>query len=300
MPGSTSTVRTPVDSHPNLKFLAAALLIACFTGLGFASPAVSAPVGTRVVLDSSGSRLYGYVRTASPARCSAGRVIAVKKLHNGRPATRAGFAKSRKAGKAWQWSLAKSSATGSYRAKVLAKPGCAGSGLSRTEKISTRSGSDPVCPVFHSGSDSHCIVGYPRGQQDGALHFFTYPITGTCPSISDGTGACEGITDHGSGSFDTDSGAHILWSHMPDSIHFLLDAGGSTLQGHLPGAGSNRFTVVGGKLAGHEGRLCTLDLPGVAPGQTGGPLDFDFENEFSGAEVYFVGEVKRARSSTEC
>ena len=67
------TVRTPVDSHLNLKFLAIGLLLACATCLGFASPATSAPAGTRVVLDSSGSHLYGYVRSASPARCSANR-----------------------------------------------------------------------------------------------------------------------------------------------------------------------------------------------------------------------------------
>ena len=289
-----------MDSHLNLKFLAIGLLLACATCLGFASPATSAPAGTHVVLDSSGSHLYGYVRSASPARCSANRVIAVTRLRNGRPDAKAGVARSRKFGKAWQWSLRKSTATGKYRAQVLAKPGCKESRLSRTEVIAPKGGSDPVCPVFYAGAGSHCIVGYPRGQHDGALHFFTYPVVGTCPSISEGAGACEGITDHGSDSFDTDSGAHILWSHMSDSIHFLLDAGGSTLQGRLPDAGSDRFSVVGGKMAGHDDQLCTLDLPGVSPGQPGGPLSFDFENNLRGAEVYFVGEVKRARSSTEC
>ena len=50
---------------------AAMLATACATCLGFASPATSAPAGTHVVLDSSGSHLYGYVRSASPARCGA-------------------------------------------------------------------------------------------------------------------------------------------------------------------------------------------------------------------------------------
>jgi hypothetical protein len=72
--------------------------------------------------------------------------------------------------------------------------------------------------------------------------------------------------------------------------------GAAHLGGHIPNSSSNRFTVTDAFAQNESGypngdHFYTPDLPGQAPGEVGGPLDFNFKNARSGGsgEVWVSG-----------
>ncbi|MBK5233716.1 MAG: hypothetical protein JJE13_12130 [Thermoleophilia bacterium] len=264
--------------------------LACLALMGFAGTASAAPVKTKVTIDNAVPRLYGYLETAKPARCSRKRRVAVIQVGKGDlPDQKVGTGRTRKFRGTWQWSLRGKSGPGKFYARAAAKPGCR-MGTSRSVKGTLRPrGDDDYCP--NTSADS-CLIGTHENQLS-----FGSGIGDLCRKFEGKSASCEGRGYNGAEAFSKYREANFHWNQADGStfrgVAYYVN-NGSYLEGSMPGPFSNRFSIRDAYGAGDPvpGRhWCTPDLPGAKPGELGGPINFDFENLPLGAAVRFWGYV---------
>lgn len=276
-----------------LGALAAVLIVALAGATPSPADASSAPAKavtgvTMVAWPQEG--LFGYV-TSPNSRCAAGRQVRVwKRTGRGRKAL-IGVTRSRPVNGAYRW-LVRSDRTGAGRYIVRAGPTRKCKRRQITESIAPRSADQvPNCPTLGDVCKLNRIhLDVPAG---------TY-----CPSFSVSRSNCQGFIDSGDVPWCCWQQSTIYWDGSTGGARGVdiyargrLAELGSFFNGTVPGPGSARYSVTAAGVpvwtAGPGVRWRTPDLPGVAAGEVGGPIYFNFENGFYGADIYIHGYLYR-------
>ncbi|HTU13564.1 MAG TPA: hypothetical protein VMF31_00055 [Solirubrobacterales bacterium] len=262
----------------------------------FAAPASAEAIKTKVTIDNTLPRLYGYVDSWRPAACSKGRQVTVYKVRGNRPDLRVGGGKTRKFRGTWQWSTKKDSGPGRFYAKANRTRRCAPATSRVVRGAAAPRGSVPLCPET---SGNLCMIGTRDEPLSFSGHYGQH-----CPPLADSiSGSCNGQGLIGPDAFAGNREANFHWNYpLVHELRLFIAAAyyvdnGSHIEGSMPGPYAHLFSVREAVAAG-DGvpgrRWCTPDLPGAKPGEEGGPLSFDFINLPITAAVRFWGYMTTA------
>jgi hypothetical protein len=270
---------------------------------GAANAAKHAPshVSIRVL---SAHRLVGFV--TGSRRCTHRRRVAVLESAR-RPGSRGNLVATvrtrRDAGGYQQWT-AKIRRRGSYRAKVIRRPGC---GVARSRRLHVL----PHAPRdFPSCYDPRQAARRPN---EAACKFpykvhidirYGDTIALPCPGFGDhATANCHGTSNSSTDQMPEDWATgfaphgHFDWINHTGGreVSWDLYSSGGYLTGTLPGPNRADWSISAAGLNGDNGRPLpgpkwfSPNLPGKDPGTLGGPLYMDFRNAWFGADVFFWG-----------
>jgi hypothetical protein len=246
------------------------------------------PVRSSVTIDAHPQGLFGQVKSPRDG-CSRKRTVTVFKALKGRPDRRIGTSRLHRSGGRGVWSV-RTKATGSFYAGVAARGRCQ-KDVSPRAKALPRGGEDaPNCPVKQ---------GFCQFRQ---IHL-DIPAGTYCPSFTHQQSDCSGVVREGLIPWCCRERDSIRWQPFADGKRrFVLfqsfsERGGGKrweLSGYLDGPGDGALksaqteTYVGVDFKGS-----TPDAAGAPAGTMGGPLHFDFQSGFWGADVYVDGYFYR-------
>ena len=259
-------------------------LLAVAAGACVAAPNASAAGGeadSKIRIHSFEGGFYGYVTSPRKARCADGRRIQIR-LTRGETVGRKLDAVSAHsvAGKRSRVMFGSRVASGSQGEVIaVAKPrrGCAAASSAPISNGPKAVENVRDCPDTSTGAI--CRID---------IHF----DSGLCNSFTSFGGQCGGFTT-GTSTY-RNNGAFLTWS---DGTHSgfgrLVRMTGSVrpawnLEGIIAGPGSGEWAI---EDAGHQDRHDTRFRTGASgpPNVPGGPLHWDFENGYIGADVYVRG-----------
>ena len=126
-----------------------------------------------------------------------------------------------------------------------------------------------------------------------------------CPDFRNPSGSCSGRSTDGPYPWSPAWGSFNWREDQPGTRHRTVDYLAklddahsyvyATLEGSLPDPGSANFSVFRATAVNWRDTWNTPDLPGVAPGQQGGPLYLNFVGGVFGADVYIDGYLFRKK-----
>ena len=281
--------------------------MATIVGLAFAAGTAASDHGakTRVSLNAF-PKPFGQVQSPKPRACAEGRRIMVFEQRGAKQRPRSDrlvvTTKTYRYHGGYQWQ-----AKGVQEAHLYAKAkGTAGCHAARSKTVGAQ---PPASPAPGSGggwgtcpdpNDRTCYL--PRIHFDDGTNY--------CANWNSAHGDCDGVT----WLKRLTTGDDLLWQTCCQfaNFHWNGNEGGfrgaalyvnddkgshalrGYLEGSLPGPGSDRFSIRDAwNTEAPDSHWCTQDLQGTKAGDPGGPLSFDFEGGFVGADIYLDGWLVR-------
>ncbi|MGK2932469.1 MAG: hypothetical protein ACSLFD_06840 [Solirubrobacterales bacterium] len=254
-------------------------------GAAGATPATAKTAPARISVETS-PYLYGYVDSPLTG-CDRKRTVSVLRVLPGKD-RRVARSTTRKFKLRWQWSTVKD-LSGRFYVTAAAKPGC----KPAKSKVVTRTPiGDEELPTCPSTRDM-CFL----ASKDDPTIYLSDTFE-DCKSFTASSDSCDGAS-RGDPSGWTGSNANFHWNTYSGGIKLAaLYEGDAFFEGSVPAPNSNKFTVRSAKAHDSTTRWCTPDLAGVAAGEKGGPLNFNFKNVgstfFGQVEVFLYGYMKKA------
>ncbi len=274
-----------------MRKLSIVLVVAAACLTCFAAAASGKPAPSRLTIESVPSGAFGNV--SSPrAACAEGRQVVLFEMRGDErdPARdrRIGSDRAAESEDSLLWSV-ETRRTGSFYARAKATKGCAAA-LSRVLPVAARvageEGSDspyPPCgPYVSEGPSLICKFTemYLDLDQEGPLRPCRFgDSSGGCP------GRATGLFPWGRTGAGDRPRVQISW-RPGDRVRILevaSEGSAGRLDGTIPNAGSDRFTVTNAFARNENGggngdNFFTPNLPGQGPGEVGGPLKLNFQN----------------------
>ncbi len=277
-------------------------------GSGISAKAAKPAKAKISILPWPGQGVVGYV-DSSNKRCKSNRqVILFKKRPNGK-LVRVGKARTKPKGGGHQWlKKVKGGPTGDFVAKAARTARCAPATAKKSIAPKGPNGY-PVCPSL----EDICQFTEMHVEEDGRTIAEPECHTGfgrLNPSRDyDQYSSCLAQSETGPEPWCCWNYAHAKWNNRLSgqrdiartwSFYTKYQATDSSayIQGTLPHTDSDRFTVTNAFAKAWRVPVDTYyrtpDLPGVGPGQVGGPLHFDFHPPIvSGFDFYIYGYLYR-------
>lgn len=277
--------------------------------------ASAAPATGKITIDTWSKGLFGWVEGQKPNSCSADRAVTVYKqvgLTQSPSADKlVGTSKAKSGTGGYQWSV-RGTGKGVFYARAEAVSGCA---AYRSATV-TRGGSGLVGDS-EEGENANSLCGPNSGPGwcrlagNQVLHLESE----RCTDFRKSSGDCNEGTPRGEANYpfaaagDNDLRGELQW-HQEGNLKKVLyfthtghdNVGISHISGTLPDSGSDRFTVTDayaqrGKTYGDGPHFETPVIAGVARGEQGGPLGFNFEAStkilFGSEDIYIWGWMYR-------
>lgn len=240
--------------------------------------------------------VVGMVEVGAPGRCAAGREVKVFE-RVGKPGTAddelVGQATAELQDGVYLWSL-RTGRDGDLYAEAAAEPGCGA--LASATAAAAPGDSGPICNPFATAG--FCLLATKEERMDF--------VSDSCKAFRLKPGSCSsGDSSGAEWPWSGNITAEFRWEGSIGDTYRLLyfthrgsdNTGISHLSGTLPGTGSDAFTVDDGyaqrgQKYGEGPHFFTPDLPGMKPGQEGGPINFDFRagcSLFCRDHIYFYG-----------
>jgi hypothetical protein len=272
------------------------VLIAAALAAIFAPSAIAAAATDGLSAYEYDGGVVGMVEANAPGRCAEGREVEVFEQAGARGSAGdalVGRARAEKEDGVYLWSLATRRGDDLY-AVAPAEPGCPA--LAGARAAAAPRGDGPSCAP--SSKAGFCVL----ATRDQQMNF----DSASCKAFRLRPGSCSGgDTTGGAWPWSGNITGEFRWDPWVGDAYRLLyfshrgsdNTGIAHLSGTLPGAGSDRFTVEDGyaqvgEQYGDGPHFLTPDLPGVKPGEQGGPIHFDFSagcSLFCHDHVYFYG-----------
>jgi hypothetical protein len=288
--------------------LFAVLTLACVGLACWAASAVASPAPTRLSIHANPDGVYGYVTSPAAKPCSADRkVLVYEQVGKGRDPQddrRVGADLAAAGGARHRWTV-KTDRPGPFYAMATGTKRCRAA-LSDTvapdapnlEESPLTAGYPPCSPYVSEGASDICDLGKlhmslsgggrfgePSGQQSGTGRGAPFPWGANYL----GYASPMRIYWHPEGS----ERSVVLVSFWGDSAE---GNGAAHIGGLIANSSSSSFTVTDAFAQNEAGypngeHFYTPDLPGQAPGEVGGPLNFNFDNGSGGGtgDVYVSG-----------
>ncbi|MGK2956538.1 MAG: hypothetical protein ACSLFI_12835 [Solirubrobacterales bacterium] len=248
------------------KFLALAIPLAL---LFVAAPHAQADKpGTTKISIKSIPAVYGYVKSSRTRLCAGRRSVTVYREKAGKDKKIATTRTTAYDG-AWQWSI-KEKPNGEIYAKSSAKMGCS-AGRSKSIRVTTVADTPaPPCPSLATG-----ICSFGSSVQTA----FRIQAAQGCPQFSKRADGCDVPAIGGPKAWRTLSTGNFHWNTNSGSVGVRGVAwynGDAFLEGGMSNFDSNGYWITDARAEKDGPHFCTPNLPGKAPGERGGPLNFNF------------------------
>jgi hypothetical protein len=295
-------------------FTSLAGLVVFGSAVAVAKPAAAKPASTKVSIRSYPGGVFGYVTSPAAATCSSDRKVVVyeqvgeKRDPQNDPRISVDLAEASESSFLWTVATGKS---GEFYARAAPIKGC-GEALSATVESQTlaleAAGANtnyPTCgPYVSEGTSEICNLGqlYLKLDAEGFLN--------RC-GFGSGSGNCAGSAfdapyPWGARNSANSARARVYWQ-QDGKVRALTVVsfpgaypegnGSAHLGGTIPDSSSAEFTVKDGYAQNDTGypngdHFFTPNLPGQQPGEVGGPLKLNWENESGtnlGAQVWITG-----------
>lgn len=272
------------------------LLITAALAAFVAPSAFAAPTAGDLSAFEYPGGVVGMVDSGTPNRCAEGREVEVFE-RTGAPGAAddalVGRATAAKEDGIYLWSVT-TRRGGDLYAVAAAEPGCAA--LTDLRAAAAPRGDGPSCGP--SSKAGFCVLATRERQMDFD--------SASCKAFRIRPGSCSGgDSSNGAWPWSGNITGEFRWDPgVGDSYRLLYfshrgsdNTGIAHLSGTLPGTGSDAFTVEDGyaqigNTYGDGAHFLTPNLPGVKPGEQGGPIHFDFSagcSLFCRDHIYFYG-----------
>ena len=293
--GAPNATSSPRKREMNARKLLPALVTVALAAI-LAPSALAAPTRNSLSAYEYDGGVVGMVEAAIPGRCADGREVEVFEqtgAHHSDADTLVGHAVAAKEDGVYLWSLA-TRHDGDLYGVAPAEPGCAA--LSSASAEAAPRGDGPSCGP--SSTAGFCVLA-TKEQRMNFDSSSCHPLRrrpGSCSTGSSSGGAWpwSGNID---GEFRWEAGSGASYNLLYFSHRGSDNTGIAHLSGTLPYETSDAFTVTDGYAQNGEKygvgpHFLTPNLPGVKPGEKGGPINFDFDagcSLFCRDHVYFYG-----------